>query len=59
DEETAKSLLTFAFVDDVIRRIKFAPVREQLEVSVGGRLPDADLIKENLMSANKIKVRQN
>lgn len=59
DEETAKSLLTFAFVDDVIRRIKFAPVREQLEVSVGGRLPDADLIKANLMSANEIKARLN
>jgi len=50
DEETAKSLLTFAFADEVIRRIKFAPVREQLEFNVGGRLPDADLIKANLNS---------
>jgi len=50
DEATAKSLLTFAFADDVIRRIKFAPVREQLEFNVGGRLPDADLIKANLNS---------
>jgi len=55
DEETAKSLLTFAFADEVIRRIKFAPVREQLEFNVGGRLPDADLIKANLNSANSIK----
>ena len=57
DKETAKSLLTFAFADEVISRIKFAPVREQLEFNVGGRLPDADLIKANLDSANKIKAR--
>lgn len=50
DEDTASSLLTFAFADEVIMRIKFAPVREQLEVNVGGRLPDADLIKANLSS---------
>lgn len=55
DEETARSLLTFAFANEVISRIKFAPVREQLELNVGGRLPDADLIKANLDSANKIK----
>lgn len=53
DEDTARSLLTFAFADDVIRRIKFAPVRERLEVSVGGRLPDADLIQANLNSARQ------
>ncbi len=53
DEATARSLLTFAFADDVIRRIKFAPVRERLEVSVGGRLPDADLIQANLNSARQ------
>ena len=35
---------------DIIRRIKFAPIREQLEFSVGGRLPDADLIQANLNS---------
>jgi Fe-S cluster assembly protein SufD len=55
DEETAKSLLTFAFADEVISRIKFAPVREQLEFNVGGRLPDAELIKANLNSAKKIE----
>ena len=51
-EATARSLLIFAFADDIIRRIKFAPIREQLEFSVGGRLPDADLIQANLNSAN-------
>lgn len=55
DKAAAKSLLTFAFADDVIRRIKFAPVRERLEFTVGGRLPDAELIKANLDSANKIE----
>ena len=50
DEDTARSLLTFAFADEVIARIKFAPIREQLEYNVGGRLPDADLIKANLNS---------
>jgi len=53
DADTAKSLLTFAFADEVIRRIKFAPIREQLEFNVGGRLPGADLIKANLSSARQ------
>ena len=53
DEATDRSLLTFAFADDIIRRIKFAPIREQLEFSVGGRLPDADLIKANLDTAKQ------
>ncbi len=55
DEATAKSLLTFAFADEVITRIKFSPIRKQLEFNVGGRLPDADLIKANLDSSNKIR----
>ena len=54
DADTAKSLLTFAFADEVIRRIKFAPIREQLEFNVGGRLPGSDLIKANLSSAKQI-----
>ncbi len=46
DEKTARSLLTFAFADEVIKRIKFTPVRERLELKVVGRLPDASLITE-------------
>ncbi len=46
DEETAKSLLTFAFADEVIKRIKISSIRDQLEQVVVGRLPDADLIRE-------------
>ncbi len=46
NEDLAKSLLTFAFADDVISRIRLEPVRRQLEYIVVGRLPDADLIRE-------------
>jgi Fe-S cluster assembly protein SufD len=46
DAHTARSLLTFAFADEVIKRIKFAPIRERLEYKVVGRLPDASLIRE-------------
>lgn len=48
DANTARSLLTFAFADEVIKRIKFEPVRDRLEYTVAGRLPDASLIKEFL-----------
>jgi len=47
--KTAKSLLTFAFAEDVISRIAFKPVRERLELSVVGKLPDTELIR-NFMS---------
>lgn len=43
---TARSLLTFAFAEDVISRIRLAAIRSRLEKSVAGRLPDADLIRE-------------
>lgn len=46
DAATAKSLLTYAFADEVISRFGLRPVRERLEQLVIGRLPDADLIKE-------------
>lgn len=46
DENTAKSLLTFAFADEVIREIKLLPIRKRLEHLVIGRLPESDLIKE-------------
>ncbi len=44
DEQTARSLLTFAFAEEVIRRITLKPVRERIEYKVVGRLPDASLI---------------
>lgn len=43
---TARSLLTFAFADEVIRDMGFAPVRARIEQRVLGRLPDAELIRE-------------
>ncbi|MFQ5659933.1 MAG: Fe-S cluster assembly protein SufD [Gammaproteobacteria bacterium] len=46
EEETAKSLLTFAFADDVIKRIKFTPIRERLESIVAGKLPGTGLIRD-------------
>jgi Fe-S cluster assembly protein SufD len=46
EESTARSLLTFAFAEEVIKRIKLNPVRERLEYSVTGRLPDSLLITE-------------
>ncbi len=46
DEETARSLLTYAFADEVIRDISFAPVKNRLEYLIVGQLPDADLIRE-------------
>ena len=46
EEETAKSLLCFAFADEVIKQIRFKHIRDRLEYLVLGRLPDADLIRE-------------
>ena len=46
DEDTARSLLTYAFADEVIRDIRFPEIRERLEHSIAGELPDTDLIKE-------------
>ncbi len=46
DKETAKSLLTFAFAEEVISKIKLQPIRNRLEYLVVGQLPDAELIRE-------------
>jgi Fe-S cluster assembly protein SufD len=45
-EDLARSLLTFAFTEAVISRIKLAPVRRRLEQRIVGQLPDADMIRE-------------
>lgn len=45
-EDTARSLLTFAFADEVISRMPLQAVREQLEYLIVGRLPDAEHIRE-------------
>lgn len=46
DADIAKSLLIFAFAEDVISRIQLTPIRNRLEHKVAGHLPDADLIRE-------------
>jgi Fe-S cluster assembly protein SufD len=45
-EDVARSLLTFAFAGDVIRRMALAPLRQWLQQRVVGQLPDADMIRE-------------
>lgn len=46
DEDTAKTLLTFAFADTVLARMGLEPLRRHAEQLVVGRLPDSDRIKE-------------
>ncbi|HZX23000.1 MAG TPA: Fe-S cluster assembly protein SufD [Woeseiaceae bacterium] len=46
EEETARSLLTFAFADTVLARMPLAAVRRHAENLVVGRLPDAERIRE-------------
>ena len=46
DEDAARSLLTYAFADEVIRDIRFPELRARLEQGIAGELPDTDLIRE-------------
>ena len=46
DQHTARSLLTYAFADEVIQDIKFPEIRQRLEHSIAGELPDTNLIEE-------------
>lgn len=45
DADTARALLIFAFVDEIVHRIPFAPVRAYLEAELVGRLPDSDVVQ--------------
>jgi Fe-S cluster assembly protein SufD len=47
-EPVARSLLVFAFAEDLIRRIGIGSIRARIERTVAGRLPDAGLIAEFL-----------
>ncbi len=42
----ARSLLTFAFANDIINRIRVAPLRARLQGIMLARLPQAELIRE-------------
>lgn len=46
DEDTARSVLTYAFASEIITRLRFAPLRQQLERGLAQRLPDSQRIKE-------------
>jgi len=46
ERDTAKALLTYAFVRDVLRRVQPASVERAAEQRVLGRLPAAELLKE-------------
>jgi Fe-S cluster assembly protein SufD len=46
DRATAQGLLTFAFCEDVLRRVRLPALRRHLELAVVGRLPDRDIIRE-------------
>ncbi len=48
DAATARSLLTYAFADEVIRQIRLAPVRSRLEQLLLARLPGSERVKELL-----------
>ena len=52
DESAARSLLTFAFAEEVVERIGLKPVRQRLETAVAGALPDRSLI-EDLLEADR------
>ena len=43
DEAAARSLLTFAFAEEIVRRADIAPLRARLEALLIDRLPDAQL----------------
>src|SRR5690606_4613926 len=51
DGDTARSLLIYAFADEIIRRVGIAQVRAYVGSSVLGRLPDADSIRHFTMEA--------
>jgi len=46
DEQTARSLLTYAFADEVLNEINFKEIKNKLEQLVISRLPDSSLIRE-------------
>jgi len=46
DPATARGLLTFAFCEDVVARIRWPELRRHVEELVVGRLPDRDVIRE-------------
>ncbi|MDX1442718.1 MAG: Fe-S cluster assembly protein SufD [Gammaproteobacteria bacterium] len=48
DADTARALLIFAFVDEIVHRLPFPSVRAHLEAHLVGRLPDTDIVRNFL-----------
>ena len=48
DADTARRLLKWAFLEDVVSRIDIAALRRQIETSLAGQLPERDTLKELL-----------
>ena len=48
DEAAARTLLIFAFAEDLVSGLTYVPLRQRLEHILMSRLPDADLLKEFL-----------
>jgi Fe-S cluster assembly protein SufD len=46
DEDTARTVLTFAFADVVLARMDLEPLRRHAEDLAVGRLPDSDTLRE-------------
>ena len=48
DESAARTLLIFAFAEDLVSGLNYLPLRQRMEQILMSRLPDADLLKEFL-----------
>ncbi len=48
DETSARTLLIFAFAEDLVGGLTYLPLRQRMEQILMSRLPDADLLKEFL-----------
>lgn len=48
DEVSARTLLIFAFAEDLVSGLTYLPLRQRMEHILMSRLPDADLLKEFL-----------
>jgi Fe-S cluster assembly protein SufD len=48
DLETAKSLLTFAFANDIIQQIKVNPIRSEIDRLLFSRLPKCESLEERI-----------
>src|SRR6185437_13937299 len=48
DRDTARRLLKWAFLEDVVSKVSVAELRRQIEASLAGQLQDAETLKELL-----------